>query len=396
MRRLLVIAYYTPPYGLSGVMRVTKLCKFLPEAGWQPLILTVKPGAYYGYDPALLSDLERARLYRTDSLDANRLLHLVRTRGQRLRPALRAGLGAGPRLLNYLLFPDSKIGWFPFASPAGRGIIDREKPAAIFATAPPFTALLLGVRLKAHGHIPLVCDFRDPWPAGFASPPSFQRAALRRVRRYTVEHADLTLAVNAGTARLVGKGVEVLDNGFDPDDFEVEPACLPGFNIVHVGNLWQNEAGVQSFVRALELVPDARLHLVGRVGATLGRQLVRHRQVVLCGTVEHRQACAMMKGASALLYVGKPEQPVGLKLYEYLGARRPVLLWGAGNVEAAGLADAAGAGLDCGIDPARLAAALDRVRREPEGFAVGDRTRFDRRRQARWLAERLERLVLRS
>lgn len=396
MRRLLVVAYYTPPLGLSGVMRVTKLCKFLPEAGWQPLVLTVKPGAYYGYDPALLSDLARARIFRTDSLDANRMLHLLRTRGQRLRPAFKTGLGAGPRLLNYLLFPDSKLGWFPFASPAGRHIIDREKPAAILATSPPFTSLLLGVRLKAHGHIPLVCDFRDPWPAGFAAPPRFQRAALRRVRRYAVDHADLTLAVNEGTARQVGRSVEVLDNGFDPDDFEPAAPPLPGLSIVHVGNLWQNEAEVLSFVRALEPVPGARLHLVGRVGAGLGRRLAVNPQVSIDGVMEHRQACAMMKGASALLYVGKPCQPVGLKLYEYLGARRPVLLWGAGNAEAAGLVAAADAGVDCGTDPARLAAALDLVRSEPDRFAAGTRARFNRRLQARWLAGRLEQLVLRS
>ena len=67
-------------------------------------------------------------------------------------------IGAGPRLLNHVLFPDSKIGWLPFGSVAGRHIIDREKPAAVFASAPPFTALLLGVRLKAHAHVPPAAD----------------------------------------------------------------------------------------------------------------------------------------------------------------------------------------------------------------------------------------------
>ena len=119
MRRLLVIAYYTPPLGMSGVMRVTKLCKFLPEAGWQPLILTVKPVAYYGYDPSLLEDLKQAKFFRTETFDANRILNVLRAKAKRLTPALGSGLGAGPRLLNYLLFPDSKIGWLPFGSRSG-------------------------------------------------------------------------------------------------------------------------------------------------------------------------------------------------------------------------------------------------------------------------------------
>ena len=131
MRRLLVVSYYTPPLGLSGVMRITKLCKFLPEAGWQPLILTVKPVAYYHYDPRLLDDLKASRIYRTESADPNRLLYALRTTLDALRlrrPApgvMRiasgvARLGAGPRRLNYLLVPDSKVGWLPFGSAAGR------------------------------------------------------------------------------------------------------------------------------------------------------------------------------------------------------------------------------------------------------------------------------------
>jgi len=393
MRRLLVVAYYTPPLGLSGVMRVTKLCKFLPEAGWQPLILTVKPVAYYHYDPQLLADLAGSRLFRTESADPNRLLNLVRVRRKKLTPALARGLGAGPRLLNYVLFPDSKAGWFPFGSVTGRHIIDREKPAAIFATAPPFTALLLGVRLKAHAHVPLAIDFRDPWPTGFAPPPPYQRAALRRVRRYCVEHSDLVLAVNEGTARAVSPRCEVLDNGFDPTDFDVEPAKLDGFGAVHVGNLWQNQAELAALVAGLRARPEAKLYLAGRVDRDTRRSLEHDPQVRLLGVLPHREACALMKGAGALLYIGKPAQPVGIKLYEYLGARRPIVVWGEGAAEAAGLVTEAGAGIACGSDAGRLLHALDEMKRDPAQFCQLSRDRFDRRAQARRLADRLEALI---
>jgi glycosyltransferase involved in cell wall biosynthesis len=393
MRRLLVVAYYMPPLGLSGVMRVTKLCKFLPEAGWQPLILTVKPVAYYHYDPRLLDDLKVSRIYRTESADPNRLLNLLRSKAKKLTPALAQGLGAGPRLLNHVLFPDSKIGWLPFGSVAGRHIIDREKPAAIFASAPPFTALLLGVRLKAHAHVPLATDFRDPWPTGFASPPPHQRAALRRFRRYLVDHSDLVLGVNSGTARAVSPRCEVLDNGFDPTDFEIEPANLDGFNIVQVGNLWRNQAELSAFVAALRQRPEVKLLLAGRVDGETRRRLEHDPQVRLLGTLPHGEACALMKGASALLYIGKPGQPVGIKLYEYLGAKRPIVIWGEGSHEAAGLVEAAGAGVVCGLDGAKLGEALDEMRRDPDRFSRTSRARFNRRCQARWLADRLESLI---
>jgi hypothetical protein len=389
VRRLLVVAYYMPPLGLSGVMRVTKLCKFLPEAGWQPLILTVKPVAYYHYDPRLLDDLKTSRIYRTESADPNRLLNLIRSKAKRLTPALAQGLGAGPRLLNHVLFPDSKIGWLPFGSVAGRHIIDREKPAAIFASAPPFTALLLGVRLKAHAHVPLAADFRDPWPTGFAPPPAHQRAALRRLRRYLVDHSDLVLGVNAGTARMVSPRCEVLDNGFDPTDFDVEPAKFDGFGIVHVGNLWRNQAEVASLVAALRALPEVKLYLAGRVDGETRRRFEHDPQVRLLGTLPHGEACALMKGAAALLYIGKPGQPVGIKLYEYLGAKRPIVVWGEGSEEAVRLVTDAEAGVACGLDGAKLAEALDEMKRDPAQFSQT----FNRRCQARWLADRLESLI---
>jgi hypothetical protein len=393
VRRLLVVAYYMPPLGLSGVMRVTKLCKFLPEAGWQPLILTVKPVAYYHYDSLLLEDLKASRIYRTESADPNRLLNLVRSKAKKLTPALAQGLGAGPRLLNHVLFPDSKIGWLPFGSVAGRHVIDREKPAAIFASAPPFTSLVLGVRLKAHAHVPLAIDFRDPWPTGFARPPRHQRAALRRLRRYFVAHSELVLAVNDGTARAVGPRCEVLDNGFDPTDFEVGPARLDGFGIVHVGNLWQNQAEVSALVEALRLRPEAKLYLAGRVDGETRRRFEHNPQVRLLGTLPHDEACALMKGAAALLYIGKPAQPVGIKLYEYLGARRPIVVWGTGADEAARLVTDAEAGVACGLDDVKLAEALDEMKRDPALFSRTSRDRFNRRCQVRWLADRLESLI---
>ena len=393
MRRVLVVAYYTPPLGMSGVMRVTKLCKFLPEFGWQPLVLTVKPVAYYHYDPALLGDLKRSKVYRTESIDPNRLFNLLRSKTRRFQPVLGTGLGAGARLLNYLLFPDSKVGWLPFGSVTGRHIIDAEKPAAIFASAPPFTSLLLGVRLKAHAHVPLVMDFRDPWPTGFAEPPRHQRASLRRFRRYLVEHADATLAVNEGTARAVSLRAEVLDNGFDPSEFEVPAAQLDGTSIVHVGNLWQNHADVVAFVQALRARPEARLYLAGRIDPATRQAFSHDPQVRLLGPVPHEQACSLMKGATALLYIGKPHQPVGLKLYEYFGAGRPIVVWGNGTDEAEKLVLQAQAGAACRLDQARLLAALDEYTAGTGTPGQVGRDRFNRRSQARWLADRLESLI---
>ena len=40
MKRLLIITYYWPPSGGSGVQRWVKFAKYLPQEGWQPVVYT--------------------------------------------------------------------------------------------------------------------------------------------------------------------------------------------------------------------------------------------------------------------------------------------------------------------------------------------------------------------
>ena len=40
MKRVLIITYYWPPSGGSGVQRWVKFAKYLPQNGWQPVVYT--------------------------------------------------------------------------------------------------------------------------------------------------------------------------------------------------------------------------------------------------------------------------------------------------------------------------------------------------------------------
>src|ERR1700689_3090125 len=68
---VLVIAYYFPPMGLSGVQRTLKFVKYLPEFGWRPIVLTGGETPYYAHDLSLLEELnplvdsDQVRIVRT-------------------------------------------------------------------------------------------------------------------------------------------------------------------------------------------------------------------------------------------------------------------------------------------------------------------------------------------
>ena len=81
MKHLLIISYFFPPLGGPGVQRAQKFVKYLPEFGWEPIVLTVKKVEYIAYDESLLKEIPDTEIYRTETLDPMRLLYF----GEKLR-----------------------------------------------------------------------------------------------------------------------------------------------------------------------------------------------------------------------------------------------------------------------------------------------------------------------
>lgn len=386
VKKLLLVAYYTPPLGMSGVMRVTKLAKYLPRFGWEPLVLTVRRIAYYHYDEELARDWKDIRVFRAESLDPARLRYLLMPG----RPVSQAGHGKASRLANILCFPDAKAGWFPFARRLGLRILREERPDAIFASAPPFTALMVGAALKRASGLPLVSDFRDPFPTGFVPPPKFLLRRVERLRHDLLAASDHVLAVNHGTASFLEEKAEVLENGFDPDDFSAPARRFEAFNIVHVGNVWENEREFRAVLDATRDIAGVKVRLVGRTGA--GSGLARYPQFEDLGLLPHGETLSVMKGADLLLYLSKPNQAAGIKLYEYLGAGRPIVSVCDECTEAARLIEQHHAGIAVSVNREEIRDAIDRARADRLGFAPTGTEFYNRVKQAGRLAGILDRL----
>ena len=57
MKRVLIISYYWPPAGGSGVQRWVKFAKYLPQLGWQPVVYTPSNPTYRTLDEKLAADV---------------------------------------------------------------------------------------------------------------------------------------------------------------------------------------------------------------------------------------------------------------------------------------------------------------------------------------------------
>lgn len=350
-QKVLVLAYYFPPLGMGGTQRAAKFVKYLPDFGWEPLVVTVKDVAYYARDPSLLDEIPERHIYRTGSLDPQRLLALL----GRSDPQKSAFPQAGRRgWLSWFFVPDSKVFWLPFAFWRCLRIMREESVRVLLTTSPPHSVHLLGVVLKRVKNVTWVADFRDGWAGGnFQSEPTplhrwingrLQRRVLRRadavigVSRRLVEHLEAASAVPTS------EKFHWIPNGFDAADVraaEVEPPDDP-FTVTYCGAV-SAMAPLGGFLVALTQLlynhPELRATLRVRiVGVDLIGDLREQIQLLnLSGVVRwlgyqpHLAAVREILGAHLLVYPVGEEASCDFipgKTFEYLASGRPILAIG--------------------------------------------------------------------
>jgi glycosyltransferase involved in cell wall biosynthesis len=350
MHRVLIIAYYFPPLGLSGVQRTLKFAKYLPAHGWEPTVLTVEERGYFAKDKDMLRELEGlpVTIIRTPSLDP---LHFFRKKGLVNMPsALSWNILA--KLSQSVFIPDNKIGWKRHAVEAAMAHIKEHPVDAIFATAPPYTDFLIGLEIKRRTGLPLIVDYRDAWlenPQHFYLTP-LHKAMHHRLEQRVLRHADQIISINRPIKERIVKAndflshndVTIISQGYDQADFEgVQRQRNPDgrLRILYAGSFYYNR-NPRAFFTALRQLTESEpviaraidVHFVGSnrdVDEALLREFNLEHTVTLHGYLPHRDTIQHLIDADVLLLVighGKGEDMMSTgKLYEYLGARKPIL-----------------------------------------------------------------------
>jgi glycosyltransferase involved in cell wall biosynthesis len=341
MKNLLILSYYYPPLGLSGVQRTVKFVKYLPQFGWNPIVIAPRPRGSYVYDQALGAEVAQAPVFRTLSLDPLFLSPRKHTGDSLNKNALVSRL-------NRWLIPDNKSGWIPFAVQAGLKAARQFPIDAIYSTAPPYSSHLAGVLLKKFLKRPLVTDFRDAWTSYTWTkyPVRALQQLDHRLEELVIKNADLVTAVNSSIIDdLRGLHPEadrsrfhLVSHGYDPEDFAgVSKPDLQFFTIAHTGTFIQNRSPRVLF-EALSLLrrqDPAGLDKVKVVFAGSHREsdldLVNEFDlsslVSFTGYLTHQQSISVLTGADLLWLIMGPEETANVtpgKLFEYLGARKPI------------------------------------------------------------------------
>ncbi len=361
-KSVLVIDYYFPPSAGAGVHRTLGYVRHLAEFGWHPVVLTPEHGEHYFYDASLLQWIPPGlTVRRTRSIEPERFVKriLMRTMCDGDRP----NHGGGPPetrlarqawLRSWLMFPDRRIGWFPFAVGAALRLGRRVPIDVIYSTSTAVTSHLVAYTLKTLWRKPWVADFQDPWTEeyDFSFPsPAHRRAALA-IERLIVRHAD-RVTMTTGPMREIfrrkhpmveSEKLQVIPMGFDPQALVgIQRIPRERFTITHFGNFYGTRSPAP-FLRALGACAKRAPMLRGRVEVlffgsfdprmrNVAESLVEEHalgdMVHLRDSVSYREGMQHLMNSDVLLLVadagGNGQCLIPSKLFEYFAVGRPIL-----------------------------------------------------------------------
>jgi hypothetical protein len=364
--RVLVIAYYFPPMGLSGVQRTLKFVKYMRRSGWEPTVLTAGAVGYYAFDESLMAEAEAAeiRIERTSGFDFNALLAQKnqprsQQQGQSRRTNRLVKMPAewlrklGSTLSNALFVPDNKRGWARQAYRRAKELLQNEPFDLVFVSAPPFSAARVGARLAREFQIPFVVDYRDLWFGNqFHTYPTpfhrqlhkkFEYEMLTATKKIIVTNRQMKQVIMATYPFLTFDDIVIIPHGFDPADFRgitPTPRETTKFRLGYAG-IFYDFVTPKYFLQAFKLIvreqpqiaADMELHFFGllrKENKRLVRRLGLEAFVKDFGYLDHRDSVRGILSCDALwMMVGQARNADTIssgKLYEYFGSHKPIIV----------------------------------------------------------------------
>jgi glycosyltransferase involved in cell wall biosynthesis len=374
MNKVLIITYYWPPSGGAGVQRWLKFAKYLPEFGWEPIILTIDPeyAAYPVTDSSLINDLHSsAKVYTTPATNYFSIYNRDKSRIPAAGFANSADNTLKGKLLRFIrgnfFLPDPRRGWNKYAFKKACELIKTEGINNVITTSPPHSTQLIGLKIKKKlPDIKWIADLRDPWTDIYYYKQFYP--TLLSIWIDTIY--EKSILKNASTIITVGeflkdafslkvKGVKdktvVVTNGFDEDDFNgLEPTEPRLFTITYTGTL-SDAYPIAGFLEALHFVRNnglvIRLRFVGTVSPNQKDLILlnaENSETEFIPYVEHETAIRFLLDTSLLLLI-IPDHPgnksiITGKIFEYIASGKPVICIGPADGDAAKIIKSTGIG----------------------------------------------------
>lgn len=368
--RILLINYDFPP-ALSGVRRITKMARYLPLHGFEPMALAATPHAHLPLDEQALAhdNLEELPVWRTSPCDveaARGLLMEARKKMRILRKKMdheapeaptKAKSARRATLMNpvrqtirrLMTLPDDRWTWLATAIPMADHIMRTRAVRYVMTSSYPHSSHLIGWYLKERYNIHWHADFRDGWTqnpyfADYITP--LHRRLNHWLEAQVVKHADTLTAVSGPIADHLAtltdnpRKVHLLPNGFDSTDLDGLPETpYEKFTIAYTGTMFMQRSP-DSFFAALRGLLDCYPGLAENIQVLFRSNIKPEHDTMLAdlgltGVVKNlgmgswHDALTLQKNADVLLLLEgeNPNSHIMLtqKVFEYMATGKPIL-----------------------------------------------------------------------
>lgn len=388
MARILFVSGYWPPLAPVGAVRPPKQARHWTALGHRVRVLAVRNLDLWAVSgnasvgaapPPTANAFGRPIAFEHDPVSGAEVAHLP----WRDEPAATASAAPAVDLARLKAEAAPAKGlkslYHAFATTPdryGRWVKEWAAPAAalardwradlVYSSGPPQCSHQLASAAARGSGVPWIGELRDlwvgnpyvkrPWPLDWWSARLADRA-LPAARGY--------VTVTRGAAEVMraryAKPVEVAMNGFDPEDHAGldDPAPLDPerLTIIHAGTIYAGRRDARPLLEAMTLLDPAERarigvhfwHDEGAYVTGVVNQLGLAGQVTFHGLVPRREILRIEREADVMLLCRwddpAEDSVIPGKLFEYIGARRPILSVGSTRGEAADIVRAGPFGL---------------------------------------------------
>lgn len=384
MKRVLIITYYWPPSGGSGVQRWLKMSKYLPEYGWQPVIYTTENAEYPVVDPSLEKDVApETEVLRRPIVEPYSFYK--KFLGIKEQEKVKVGFASESKKSGWkeklsvwirgnFFIPDARCWWVKPSVKYLKEYLKAHPVDAIISTGPPHSMHLIAMKLNEQLGIPWIADFRDPWTEiDYYSDLPLTKWADRKhhkLEREVLTKADKVVTVGWDSARSLGRlgnrNVRVVSNGYDweADATQQVVPLTQEFTLTHLGVITPSRNIPQLWAALKELKEEdaefgkkLKIRLVGQVDQAVMQSLTATKltdNTELIPYIPHAEIQQMQQSSQVLLLlINNTPNAKGIltgKLFEYLASGRPILCIGPEDGDAAQILNETKAGTTVRFD----------------------------------------------
>ena len=369
-KKVLIITYYWPPSGGSGVQRWLKFSKYLRDFNIEPVIYTVDNPSYPINDTSLESEIPLGlEVLKQPIFEPNSLLSIF---GNNKKKESAGFLNPNPTLLgrffqyvraNYFI-PDARKFWIKPSVKFLSNYLKNNEIEVVITTGPPHSMHIIGLALRDKFKIKWISDFRDPWTEidYFQQLPLTKKANKKhhQLEQEVLEKSDMVIVVGETMKKKFLKhnhNIEVLTNGFDSYENSLTIELDSNFSITHVGLmnadrnptiLWEVLYEISS--ENIDFKNNLRIKFIGKIDDTVIQdiQVFNPKNIVRIPYLDHEEVRKYQASSQVLLlsinHVPSAKGIITGKIFEYLQAKRPILGIGPEDGDAAAILKKTNAG----------------------------------------------------